>query len=254
MTFISLKQLERGGSATAGPNETSAGDGATLELGIRGMHCAACVTRVEEALGSVAGVAQATVNLATERAHVRLAEPVAIERLEQAVHRAGYEARLVTGEAFADEERRERERELAGVRRRFVVAAVLGAPVVLLGMAGMVAPLDRIPMRVQSWIQLALATPVQWWAGWRFVRGTWRGVKNRAADMDLLIGVGSLSAYLYSLVATVAPGRFRAAGAAPDVFFDTSVAIVACLRTAGILSMGTTVRRPPLTLSISNIS
>jgi Cu+-exporting ATPase len=229
MTFISLKQLEQGASA---PRDAGgdASPGAAIEIGIRGMHCAACVTRVEEALGSVAGVTQATVNLATERAHVRLAQPVAFERLEAAVHRAGYQARPVTGGAeFDAAERRERASELADVRRRFVIAAALGAPVVALGMAGMVAPLDRIPVGVQNWIQLALATPVQWWAGARFVRGTWHGIRNRAADMDLLIGVGSLSAWFYSLVATVAPSLFRRAGAEPHVFFDTSVAIVALI-------------------------
>src|SRR5262249_34581865 len=68
--------------------------------------------------------------------------------------------------------------------------------------------------------------PIQWWAGWPFVRGAWLGLRRRTADMNLLIGVGTLAAYLYSLAATVAPWVFRAAGAEPHVYFDTAAVIV----------------------------
>jgi Cu+-exporting ATPase len=157
---------------------------------------------------------------------VHASRPIALEALQDAVRRAGYEAVPVLGADFDALEREARARELAQVRRRFLVAAVLGAPVVLLAMAGMLPPLDRVPMRVQAWIQLVLATPVQWWAGLPFVRGAWRGIRRRTADMDLLIGIGTLSAWTWSAVATVAPGVFRAAGAEPSIYFDTSVVIV----------------------------
>ena len=227
MPFVPVSQIR---PAPSGPaRSTPPSSELDLELGVRGMHCAACVTRIEQALGSVTGVTSASANLATGRAHVHTAGPVALEALQDAVRRAGYEAVPVTGADFDAREREARARELAGVRRRFVVAVALGAPVVVLAMAGMLPPLDRIPMRTQAWIQLVLATPVQWWAGLPFVRGAWRGVRHRSADMDLLIGVGTLSAWTWSAVATVAPGLFRAAGAEPSVYFDTSVVIVALI-------------------------
>ncbi len=199
---------------------------AAVELRISGMHCASCVATVERALGTVPGVAEASVNLATERAHVWLGAPVAAERLVAAVRAAGYQARAVDSAAPEDAEQRERAAELADLRRRFVIAAILSAPVVLLGNVGMLPPFRALDMAAQSWIQLLLATPVQWWAGWPFVRGAWNGVRRRSADMNLLIGVGTLAAYLYSLVATVAPRAFRAAGAEPHLYFDTAVVIV----------------------------
>jgi len=191
------------------------------------MHCAACVTRVEDALLGVPGVTAASANLATHRARIRVDRPVPESDLSAAVRAIGYDARFATGQLFGDDDARERARELADVRRRFAVAAVLGLPVVALGMFGMFPPLDRIPMHVQNAIQLVLATPVQWWAGARFTRGLVRGVRTGSADMDLLIGLGTLSAFAYSTVATLVPQAIRAGGAAPHVYFDTSVVIIA---------------------------
>ena len=130
-----------------------------LQLSIKGMHCASCVSRVEGAIAGVEGVAEANVNLATERATVRVTKPVEIERLAAAVRGAGYEARAVAGAGTDDEEARERRSELERLERRFVVAAVLSVPVVVFGMFGMFPPLDVVPMRVQNWIQLVFATP-----------------------------------------------------------------------------------------------
>ncbi len=231
MTFIPLSQVEKrdppGATAIApGRAPDAPFASADLDLKIGGMHCAACVTRVEEALGTVAGVVEASVNLATERAHVRLARAVAVAELVAAVRGAGYEARPVTAAAPDDAEARERAAELGALRRRLILAASLSAPVVLLGNLGMLPPLDRVPVAAQDWIQFLLATPVQWWAGWPFVRGAWVGVRRRAADMNLLIGVGTLAAYLYSATATLAPEAFRRAGLEPQVYFDTATVIV----------------------------
>jgi Cu+-exporting ATPase len=193
------------------------------------MHCASCVASVERALGAVPGVAEASVNLATERAHLRLSGQVAIDRLTQAVRAAGYDAHPVPAAGAEDAEQRERAAELADLTRRLMIAAVLSLPVVVLGNLGMLPAFHAWGEGTRNWIQLLFATPVQWWAGWPFLRGAWNGVRHRTADMNLLIGVGTLAAYLYSLVATVAPATFRAAGAAPHVYFDTAVVIIALI-------------------------
>jgi Cu+-exporting ATPase len=224
MTFVSSNQL-RIAPRAAGPHR-DASPAARLELRVVGMHCAACVARVEQALGSVPGVAEATVNLATERATLRLDSAVEVEALVRAARSAGYEVRPLATVGEEDVERRERAAALASLTRRLGVAAALGLPVVVLGNFGMLPPLDAIGLETQNWIQLAFATPVQWWAGWPFVRGAWRAVVHRNADMDLLIGSGTLAAWLYSLVATVAPEAFRALGIAPHAYFDTAVVIV----------------------------
>ena len=197
-----------------------------LQLSIKGMHCASCVSRVEGAIAGVEGVVEANVNLATERATVRVTKPVEVERLAAAVRDAGYEARAVAGVGDDDEERRERRLELERLERRFWAAAGLSVPVMVFGMFGMFPPLDVVPMRVQNWIQLVFATPVQWWAGWAFVSGVGLAVRRRIADMNLLVGLGTLTAYLFSLAVTLAPDALARAGIAPHTYFDTAVVIV----------------------------
>src|SRR5262245_20456574 len=186
------------------PRSPGPGSQAAVELRISGMHCASCVATVERALGTVPGVAEASVNLATERALVHLGAPVPAERLVAAVRSAGYQARVVEGLGPDTVEHRERAAEQEDLRRRLVVAAILAVPVVVLGNAGMLPPFRGLDERAQAWIQLVCATPVQWWAGWPFVRGSWNSVRRRSADMNLLIGVGTLSATFYSVVATIA--------------------------------------------------
>src|SRR5262245_26257032 len=133
MPFVPIGQVkteqERRASETSAPEP--------VDLRITGMHCAACVTTVEQALGSVPGVAAANVNLATERAHVRLAGPVAVEELTSAVRAAGYDAHTVSSALPDDAEQRERAAALADLRRRFLIAALLSIPVVVLGNFGM---------------------------------------------------------------------------------------------------------------------
>ena len=208
---------------------TPAPDGSLdLELDIGGMHCASCVSRVEQALASVPGVTEANANLATERAHVRLAHPVAVDALSEAVRSAGYDARLHAGGVDAGDAReRERAAAVAALRRRFVVAAVLSVPVVVLGNFGMLPGLRAIPERMQNLIQLVFATPVELWAGWPFVRGSVTAIRRRTADMNLLVGLGTLTAYIASAVATLAPHALTAAGPpGAHVYFDTAVVIV----------------------------
>jgi Cu+-exporting ATPase len=206
-----------------------AGREGAIELQIQGMHCAACVARVERALAAVPGVRSASVNYATERARVRLAAAVPAESLAAAVRAAGYGARLAGGAEADAEQSRARAADLSLLTRRFIAAAVLSVPVVVLGNAGMLPPFSRIPVAAQNWIQLLFAAPVQLWAGWPFVKGSVLAFRRRTADMNLLIGLGTATAFLYSLAATAAPQLFRAAGAEPHVYFDTAAVIVALI-------------------------
>ncbi|MBI5168315.1 MAG: copper-translocating P-type ATPase [Candidatus Eisenbacteria bacterium] len=223
-SFVSLQSIRRESSAPPVVLET-------VRLRISGMHCASCVGRVEAALTSLPGVSGAAVNLATQRAEVQLTSALDASRILEAVRAAGYDAHVVESPVATDDEQRERAEELAAVRRRFVLAAALAAPIFVIAHAGMIPGVPAIPNG--NWLQLLFAIPVQFVSGWPFVRGMVRGFARRAPDMDTLVGLGTLTAFTYSLVATAWPaavGEMHAMhGAQAHVYFDTSVTIVALI-------------------------
>jgi Cu+-exporting ATPase len=219
MSFVPLQSLRRDSEAPPPVVET-------VRLRISGMHCASCVSRVETALASVPGVATAAVNLATHRAEVALTAPVEAESLAAAVRGAGYDAHIVSSPVADDAERRERDREVAEVRLRFAIGVSFGAIVFVLAHVEMLWPgLLRLPERTVNVLQMLFAIPVQFVAGWGFVRGMVKGFARRAPDMDTLVGLGTLTAFAYSVVATLWP---EAAGEhhGAHVYFDTAVTIV----------------------------
>ena len=195
-----------------------------VDLTIEGMHCASCVVRIEDAIGGVAGVEDASVNLASGRATV-IGRGLDPRTLAEAVVSAGYGGWPV-GEVGEREDEREHRAtaELRTLRRRFALAAVVGGALLLLTFVW--SPLGE---RASMWLMLALATPVQLWAGWPFYAGAWKVARHGSADMNTLIALGTSAAYLYSLVATVAPSLFAEPGELPDVYFDTAAVIIALI-------------------------
>ena len=166
-----------------------------VSFAVEGMTCASCVNRIDRFLRTADGVAEANVNLATETATIRF-DPARIDLagLAAAVESAGYVARIdriATAErpVTTTEEPAFAERHLADVRRRLIVAALLTTPI-LLGLARMtIAP--WVPeIFVNPWLQLALATPVQVYAGAPFYRGAVNALRHRSADMNTLILLG----------------------------------------------------------------
>ena len=164
----------------------------TLELPIEGMTCASCVARVEKKLNTLDGV-RATVNLATERATVDF-DPALVgpDDLRRRRRRRRLPRRAARGSADAHAPS-EHDPALPW-RRRFLVSAVLAAPVLLLAM---VPPLQFAGW---EWLSLALATPVVLWGGWPFHRAALVNLRHRAATMDTLISVGTLAAWGWSVV------------------------------------------------------
>src|SRR5215208_7128724 len=190
-------------------------------FGVTDMTCASCVGRVERALKKVPGVLEVSVNLANERATVGyLAGEVEPRDLERAVEDAGYG--VVREEESSVEDAR--GREYGKLKADFLLAAVLTTLILLGSLPMMLGVEPPIPM---GWVTLGLlflATPVQLWAGWRFYRGAWAALKHGQANMNTLVVMGTSAAYLYSVVATLAPGLFAAGRA--DVYFDTSALII----------------------------
>lgn len=187
-------------------------------LAISGMTCATCALRVERALSAAPGVVRAEVNLATNRGSVEgIPEKVRPADLIAAVRRAGYEAELLTGDTKRDHEIAAAEaRRMKAESRRLGVAVVLSVPL-LAPMVGVTLP---------GWLQLVLATPVQFLIGARFYAGAWKAVRARIGNMDLLVALGTSAAYFYSLYLLLA----RSAGT--GLYFD-SAAVVIALVTVG---------------------
>lgn len=188
-----------------------------VELAIEGMTCASCVSRVERALKRSAGVTAAEVNLANETARV---SGIGLDAatLIVAVEKAGYDARVMSAETEANEaavHRREARREWL----RLGIAAALTAP--LLG--GLIAHLAGFGTVLPGWVELALATPVQFWIGARFYRAGWKAVRAGAGNMDLLVALGTSAAYGLSLYLLI---RSWIAGGTPALYFDSAAIVI----------------------------
>ncbi|SFR07957.1 heavy metal translocating P-type ATPase [Desulfoscipio geothermicus] len=173
-----------------------------VDLKISGMTCAACAARVEKTLSNRAGVLRANVNFAMERATVEY-DPtrVDVEELKKAVADAGYRAEEGDKRFDADEEKMERERETRRQTNLLILSAALSIPL----LAMMFADLFNIhlPALVHNKVfQFALATPVQFVAGFQFYRGAYKSLRHGSANMDVLVALGTTAAYFYSVATT----------------------------------------------------
>lgn len=214
-----------------------------ISFAVTGMTCAACVRRVERALGRVNGVAEAQVNLATERATV-LVDPlqrVHVADLREAVEKAGYgvgdilspprrtedgaapspEEPAVEADDAAERQKISRQQEADALRVRWQVSLVIGA----LMMATMFLPLG-LDMRLTAPLFLVAATIVQFWAGGGFYRAALAAARHGTTNMHTLVVVGTSVAYGYSALVTLWPDLTAAWGLPPDLYYETAVIII----------------------------
>lgn len=189
-----------------------------VDLAIEGMTCAACVARVEKALGSVPGVSKAEVNLATKTARVE-ASGASLASLVEAIEAIGFDAAPLAPAKAGEEDSRALARA-AQAKRDALIGLLLAAPF-LIGMAGMPFGRDLMPPVL---VQFALASALQFWLGWRFYVGALKALRAGAATMDLLVALGTTAAYGLSL------WMWRAAalhGHAPHLYFESSAVVIA---------------------------
>ena len=182
-----------------------------IALQVEGMTCASCVTRVEKALRKVAGVSNATVNLATEKAIVHALSTVPVSALKSAIEKAGYGAQEVQDEKPA-----------AAARLPAWWPIALSAALTVPLLAPMLLQLFGVDWMLNGWLQLALATPVQFWLGARFYRAGWKAVLAKTGNMDLLVALGTSAAYglsLYLLIKHAGHGM-------PHLYFEASAAVI----------------------------
>ncbi|HSE78243.1 MAG TPA: heavy metal translocating P-type ATPase [Alphaproteobacteria bacterium] len=193
---------------------------ANLDFEIDGMTCASCVARIEKAIAMVPGVLSAEVNLANERARVRVAGDAGhlTHAIIAAIKRAGYAAAPWTDVAIRAADA---ESEIARRSRRelvmFFIAAALTMPLVVQMTIHVLGGHWRMPPLVE----LALATPVQFWIGARFYVAAWKAVRARAGNMDLLVALGTSAAYFYSAV-LVAGHPFDAS----ELYFEGAAVVI----------------------------
>src|SRR5258708_5243528 len=137
----------------------------------------------------------------------------------------------------------EDDSELRSMQRRFWVGVALSIPLLALSMGGMAegSPLRNLPMGWLEWLQLVLATPAVVWGGWPFFQRGWASLVNRSLNMFTLIAMGTGTAYVYSVIATIAPGifpaSFRGPGGRPDVYFEVSAIIVTLVLLGQVLEL-----------------
>ena len=190
------------------------------------MTCASCVNRIERFLNKTDGVVQANVNLATERATIRV-DPALAGRSElvAAVEAAGYDVRPETTPAVIlaadpDEPARQAERRQLLVQASVSIAAAAGVMVLMFW------PQATVPMATINWIVLVPATVIQAWAGRRFYVAAFRAARHGTTNMDTLVAAGTSAAWAYSVFVTIAPGVIEGAGREPQTYFDSSTIII----------------------------
>lgn len=198
---------------------TKAGFGAqtsSMDLALTGLSCAGCAGRVEKVLNALPSV-HANVNLATERAHVTFVPGIVTAQvLIAAVEKAGYGA-SVFQQKTAEEAKHQRQKEWRTALTGFVLAAVLSLPF-LLEMVGMMVGAHHAVM-LPLWVQLVLATVVQFWCGRPFYAGAWHALRSGAATMDVLVVLGTSIAYGFSAVVVLF-------GLDQPVYFEASALVI----------------------------
>ena len=189
------------------------------------MHCASCVVTLEGSLSKIPGVSQTHVNLATEKATVEY-DPAKVtdQDFMKAVESVGYEARLGERIQSADQDQAQKQQEMKDLKIKVIVSLMLGSLILWGSFPGL---MDTAPSILRNfWVQLLLALPVQFWAGFSFYRAALSSLKHRTANMDTLVALGTTVAFLYSAVVTIVPTVVSQIGIHPEPYFDVSSIII----------------------------
>ena len=202
-----------------------------VEFSISGMTCAACSARLEKVLNRQPGM-QANVNLASERARVRLADGADEAAVVAAVAKAGFSAAPVDSQT-REREKAEKLQVYRSESRRFWISVALTLPLVgqMFFMFGEHGHMNELP----RWLQLALATPVQFWIGWRFYDGAYKALRGGGANMDVLVALGTSMAWGFSTVVTVF-------GLDQHVYFEGGAAVITLVLLGKLLEAGAKAR------------
>ncbi|PKN52970.1 MAG: copper-translocating P-type ATPase [Deltaproteobacteria bacterium HGW-Deltaproteobacteria-13] len=200
------------------------------------MTCAACVRRVEEALKSVEGVQEASVNLANGHATIiHGAKWGDLAELQKVITEHGYEFLGELKDNIADPIEASRVRELKDLKLKVTCGAVLSVIIFFGSMQHWFVFLQAIPREIMLWGMFILTTPAVFWVGSRFFVGAYKAALQKTSDMNTLVAVGAFSAYAYSAAATFFPHFFMTAGVMPHVYYDGAAMIVTLILVGRLL-------------------
>lgn len=192
------------------------------EFKISGMTCAACSSRIERVLSRTEGIDQANVNLVTEKASVEFDhDHVDMDEIFEKVKQLGYEPIALE---TADEAKARKNKELNRQKMKFIISAILSLPL-LYTMVGHFSFLSFLPLphiMTEPWFQFILATPVQFILGWQFYKGAYGALRNKSANMDVLVALGTSAAYFYSIYMWI----IHAGEKHIPLYFETSAVLI----------------------------
>ncbi len=209
----------------------------TVDIPVTGMTCANCAMTIERTLKKkVPGVVNASVNFASERASVEyIPSLTGIDEMIQAIERAGYGAIRPDDTLEGDDaELQARRAEIKDQTAKFAVGLVFTIPLFILSMGrdfGLLGAWAHAPW--VNWLFLVLATPVQFYTGWDYYSGGFKSLRNRSANMDVLVAMGSSVAYIYSLALLLVPAFGH------HVYFETSAVIITLIKLGKMLEART---------------
>jgi Cu+-exporting ATPase len=191
------------------------------DFDVYGMTCSACSNRIEKVLNKQEGVQLATVNLATESASIEY-NPSLIDAaaIVERIKKLGYDA---APKADDDEKETHKEKEIKEMKKKLTISVILSLPL-LITMLDHLLGINLPAIFMNPWFQFALATPVQFYVGWQFYQGAYRSLRSGAANMDVLVALGTSAAYFYSLYEA-----FRTIGNPayePHLYFETSAVLI----------------------------
>ena len=201
-----------------------------LNLKLKGMSCASCANNIERAIRNVPGVVEGNVNFSSDRATVRYdPKQTNINIITKAVVDVGYEAQIIPADLGIEDDTgdKEQQREERNLQRRVLIGAILSILLVIGSLSHFNLTLPSWLARLENpWLQLALASPVQFWVGREFQISAWKAFRHRTADMNTLIALGTSIAFFYSLWVTLNPNYFTTQGLSAEVYYEATAMII----------------------------
>ncbi len=192
----------------------------TLTFHVSGMHCASCAANISRKLGKTSGVDEASVNYANSQARVVVdLSQTSTKDIEKAVSSLGYTAHIGDSDT-EDTAEKERKAELKSLKIKVIISTLLS----LVLMASMLPFAPKYLMN--GWLMLALATPIQFWAGKRFYKGAWSALLNKTTSMDTLVALGTSVAYFYSVFVLFFSSYLESHSIDTHMYFESSAAII----------------------------
>ncbi|MCO4203625.1 heavy metal translocating P-type ATPase [Aeromonas taiwanensis] len=205
----------------------------TLTFQIGGMTCAGCAARLNKMLTALPGVISADVNFSLEQARLVLVPGMQTPAaLRTRIEEIGFDAQLAQGSASGRRQQLlEREAQESAAAHQALIQVCISALLTLPLLVGMLSMAGLLHWHLPAWLELVLATPVQFWIGARFYRGAWLALKNRSANMDVLVATGTSAAYFYSLYLLLTLG----AAASGKLYFEASAIIITLISLGKLL-------------------